>query len=37
MSLDINHCRIELLRGDITDQEVDAIVNVKTLTEENFG
>ena len=23
----MNHCRIELIRGDITDQEVDVIVN----------
>ncbi len=27
MYLDINHCRLELIQGDITDQEVDAIVN----------
>ena len=27
MQIDVNHCRIELVRADITDQEVDAIVN----------
>jgi O-acetyl-ADP-ribose deacetylase (regulator of RNase III) len=27
MHLNVNNCRIELIRGDITDQEVDAIVN----------
>ena len=27
MHLDIDNCRMELVRGDITDQEVDAIVN----------
>jgi O-acetyl-ADP-ribose deacetylase (regulator of RNase III) len=27
MYLEINDCRIELIRGDITDQAVDAIVN----------
>jgi len=27
MNLDINNSRIELIRGDITEQEVDAIVN----------
>ena len=26
MHLNINDCRIELIRGDITDQEVDTIV-----------
>jgi len=27
MHLDLNSCRIELICGDITDQEIDAIVN----------
>ena len=27
MQIEVNQCRIELIRGDITDQEVDAIVN----------
>ena len=27
MNLDLNNCRIELVCGDITDQEIDAIVN----------
>ena len=27
MQIEVNNCQIELIRGDITDQEVDAIVN----------
>ena len=27
MPIEVNHCRIELIRADITEQEVDAIVN----------
>ena len=37
MHLDIKDCQIELIRGDITDQEIDAIVNAANASLAGSG